>query len=624
MLPNMNFILIYVQFLQLVGVFSFFLLCIPAQNGNRTRYHFDWLGLSMLFFFLAILSQFLISIDLTYLILIYVYKISLLISFVLYSVFLFISSQGKSERNAMGLFIILFVVLTVAHYVFYPIDVFLQIFLISYPLFCAFTFHFLGQWSLRIQIEKRGLIIFWSWSIKLFFIFYAWLSFISRSNRYIPETIRPQILFYSQIIWLVLILIMNESFWNMIVWIRGLKTLSRNILVKSLYVLLLLLGFLVVFRYSPSFNICLFLLVYSSLNFPLLFYMFHFLQGADTTKQRIQLEREYRHFSEFNPIAVGLLDDSGVVESLNPSGQNIFGCSEKEVLGKRFDELIGKSNDQDWLKTILSTTSKKQSMQFSIDLPSQKKGKKRNMKIILYPLSIEDYLNNHFVFSMIDDTEIKEKVTTKDQLIGLVSYELRTPLTVISESVQLLKKYEERQDTKELRIQILDIASRNIEKMSSRIEQILKMEKISNGKFPYKFSRNNIHKLIRSLVADFQAIAANKNVSFILKLESRKEEIVFDEIGITEVLSNLINNAINNTSAGTITIGTSGSPNEINVYVQDTGDGISEDKLSKIFEPFSPGLGLSICKTIIHDHNGQIYVESKLGKGSRFLFSLPG
>jgi signal transduction histidine kinase len=625
MYTHINLIQTFVVFLQLVGVFSLFLLCLLAQKGNQTRFRFDWLGFAILFFWIFILSQFLVGLNYTYLFVIYAYQTSLLLSSILFSIFLFHSTQGKSEKNSMGVVIIFFVVISVILFQFNSFIVFINLFAILFSMYCVFGFHILTRWSLRIQIEKRSLIILWGTSIKLFFLIFFGYNLLILFSSYLPLPLFTQILFYFHIFWFVVIYVMNESFWRLILWIRDIKKLPFDLLLKSIHLIVLLSFFILVTLFSSRINTTYLITTYCIFNLILMFFFFLMLHDRNPQKQDEQLLQDYRKFISLSPIPIGILNNYGALEWLNPAGLKMFDRDERDIFGIKFDDLVGKAEDIEWLKTVLKSTLHRKSMQILLDLSFSATSKKKSMKFVFYPIINEDDINNsRFVFSVLDETESRETLSIKDNLINLVSHHIRTPLTVISESVQLLKKYDKQPGMEETSQQIIEIANRNIKKMTELLDQILKMDNTSSGKFLYQFKLNNIHKLIRTLVTDFQMLDENKNLTFQLKLDSRKDEVVFDESSMTEVLSNLIMNAVKNTSSGTITVGTFGSKNEISIYVQDTGSGISEDVLPKIFEPFSPGLGLSICKTIVLAHGGQIFAESKWGKGSRFTISLPG
>lgn len=625
MLPIINLLETFVVFLQIVGIFSFFLLCILATRENQTRFRFEWLSLSTFFLMIHYFCRFLLSNNFNFLIVVLVHPVTLIISFLAFIVFLLTSSQGKIEKNLMGGVVVFFVLITVVLFRFYPPEIFLWYFELIFPLFALISFHLLCNWSLRTQNDKRDLILLWCWLIKLFFLVSLGINLLSYGSLPINELLRKQLVFYGNLLWLVIIFAMNESFWMLIKWIRGINAIPYEKMYKVLHVALIFIGFIGIYFWGHKVSLSVFLLMYVFLNKPIMFALYQMLQVQNCKKLFHQELTIYQNVIHFNPHPSGILNNKGELMGINSASEILFGKSESELKGMIFSELISHTDDPAWLVTLLKTTNQKKQAQFSMIIPRLDQAKKHDMKVTLYPIASEtNDENNHYLFWMSDETESKKVVISKDQMIGLVSHELRTPLTVISESIQLLKKQCPNQEENKMTTQVIDIASRNITKMTDLINQILSLEKIKSGKFPYHFEKNNLHHLLQIVISDFQFIAQNKKISLELKLESRKEEIIFDEGSITEVMSILIRNAIDYTSQGNIIIGTYATSSEINVFVQDTGTGIKEEDLKRVFEPFNPGLGLFICKTILEDHGGQIFVESKWGKGSRFTISLPG
>jgi signal transduction histidine kinase len=127
----------------------------------------------------------------------------------------------------------------------------------------------------------------------------------------------------------------------------------------------------------------------------------------------------------------------------------------------------------------------------------------------------------------------------------------------------------------------------------------------------------------------------NKNLKIITNFPKQLPNMLCDKYRLSQVLKNLLGNAIKFTDFGSITLGAEQKENSIIIYVEDTGIGISNDETKKIFTKFyqaytgedrkneGTGLGLFICKEIIKKHNGEIWAESKVGKGTKFIIELP-
>lgn len=229
-----------------------------------------------------------------------------------------------------------------------------------------------------------------------------------------------------------------------------------------------------------------------------------------------------------------------------------------------------------------------------------------------------------------DITERKQTISIKEDFMNMVSHELRTPLSAIKEGVSLLledKGININADKKE----ILAITKRNIDRLTRLINQVLDFQKFDAGISKPNLRENDINETINEVYRMMISEASKNKLEFKLNLDNKLPHVNFDKDRIIEVLINLVNNAIKYTKKGRITIDTGKGDNFIKVSVSDTGCGITEDDMTKLFKRFSQitrkvggsGLGLAICKEIIESHNGKIWAESVFNKGSAFHFILP-
>ena len=226
--------------------------------------------------------------------------------------------------------------------------------------------------------------------------------------------------------------------------------------------------------------------------------------------------------------------------------------------------------------------------------------------------------------------ETKATLTTREEFLAIVSHDLRNPLNHISMAAQNL--LEEPKDVKELASSI----NRSAGEMLRLIQDLLDIERIAVGKLTLHYEEHDVSEIIKEAVEEFQGDAASKEITLSAKPEDVCGFVVCDRSRVMQVLSNLIGNAIKFTPAkGQICVscartGTEGK--EVQVSVSDTGAGIAPEKIKTIFERFSQinsqdrrgiGLGLYIAKMMVEEHPGRIWVESKLGEGSTFHFTLP-
>ena len=216
----------------------------------------------------------------------------------------------------------------------------------------------------------------------------------------------------------------------------------------------------------------------------------------------------------------------------------------------------------------------------------------------------------------------------KSEFLSRMSHEIRTPLNAIVGFANILAETKEIEE--EEREFYVDIIDKNSELLLQLIEDILDFSKIEAGTFDIT-KRNFDFKEICEETYAVHALKIPKNVRFVFDRGSQPVTVFSDPKRVVQVISNFLTNAIKFTSEGEIKLAYKVSNDEIRVSVSDTGMGISEEDCRTIFDRFvklnackqGTGLGLAICKNIIENLGGRIGVESTLGVGSTFWFTLP-
>jgi two-component system phosphate regulon sensor histidine kinase PhoR len=230
-----------------------------------------------------------------------------------------------------------------------------------------------------------------------------------------------------------------------------------------------------------------------------------------------------------------------------------------------------------------------------------------------------------------DIEDQKQEMERKDEFIGIASHELKTPLTSLKGYLQLIAGYK-KEELPPVVKQYVTKASVSISKLQSLINDLLDVSKIKAGRLEYAIGNVNITDLVNLCVEN----ARHVNPTYIFNIEANNEYIVKgNQERLEQVLMNLINNAVKYSPVNkTVTLTTQQIGDNVRVGVADSGIGLSPDQKDKIFERFyrvedkqnmtsGLGMGLYISKEIINNHNGVIYVESEMGKGSTFYFELP-
>ena len=237
--------------------------------------------------------------------------------------------------------------------------------------------------------------------------------------------------------------------------------------------------------------------------------------------------------------------------------------------------------------------------------------------------------------------ELQELDQMKDSFLSTVSHELRTPLTSIKGFAEILLDYEEDRETQ---TEFLTIINNESERLGELVNNLLDLSKIQGGQMQWEDIELEIPTVIQTAINTTQPLATQKNLSVDVDLDTDLPPVWSDKDRLVQVVTNLLNNAVKFTpEGGEIRVRAQvikdseakGASDMVMVSVSDTGNGIAPEDYEKVFDKFSQGgdtltdkpkgtgLGLPICKEIVEHYEGRIWVESELGKGSTFFFTLP-
>jgi nitrogen-specific signal transduction histidine kinase len=234
--------------------------------------------------------------------------------------------------------------------------------------------------------------------------------------------------------------------------------------------------------------------------------------------------------------------------------------------------------------------------------------------------------------------ELKRVDEMKSEFVSVASHELRTPLTTIKNAVQLLLKGKTG-EINETQVNFLTMAEKNINRLTNILNDLLDLSRIESGKAGMKFEEFDLQGSIAFVLSSFRPQADGKTVHLEMEVPKDLPFVYGDREKVEQILINLMGNAIKFTSEGGKVIVSARvsdrAKHAVSISVRDTGIGIPEDQLEKIFEKFhqvenplnhsasGTGLGLAITKELVEAHQGQIWVESEVEKGSTFIFTLP-
>ena len=239
--------------------------------------------------------------------------------------------------------------------------------------------------------------------------------------------------------------------------------------------------------------------------------------------------------------------------------------------------------------------------------------------------------------------ELRRVDAMKSEFVSVASHELRTPLAAIKNAVQLMLSGKTG-EVNENQEKFLSMADRNINRLTNILNNLLNLSRIESGKVELKFENITLKRVIDLTASSLRPHADVKSIQIEVEVPEQLPAVYGDPEKIEQILTNLIGNAIKFTpDGGKILITAKPFPKEkkggygdrVAVSVKDTGIGIPSEHLESIFEKFhqveislhrsvsGTGLGLAITKGLVEAHQGKIWVESEVEKGSTFTFTLP-
>ncbi|CAD5972813.1 Sensor protein kinase WalK [Planktothrix tepida] len=349
-------------------------------------------------------------------------------------------------------------------------------------------------------------------------------------------------------------------------------------------------------------------------------------------KELRQSEANFRSLSESSPIGIFMTDIHGQCIYTNPRYQMICGCTFDELLGEGCVKFLHPDDREtvttEWSKAV------SQRQEFSGEVRYvHKDGIIRFTQVRSAPiLSVSDELMG-YVGTVEDITERQAIEQMKSEFISIVSHELRTPLSSIRGSLGLLAAgiFKNQPDATQ---QMLDIAVHDTERLVRLVNDILDLERLEAQKVKLNQQWCDAITLMEQSVKTLQSLAAQSHIT--LLVEPSSVQVWADSDRIIQTLVNLISNAIKfSLPQSSVTLKAQELADRVLFEVTDQGRGVPADKLETIFGRFQQvdasdsrqkggtGLGLAICQSIVQQHGGKIWVESVVGAGSKFYFTLP-
>ncbi len=338
----------------------------------------------------------------------------------------------------------------------------------------------------------------------------------------------------------------------------------------------------------------------------------------------------------------------GTIVAWGPGARNLLGPSTAEVVGKRkvteflsedsASAIRGEGDDDEGgnrlLRRLVETAGCNEQAGTLVELV---RAEDEPMPALMTcaPRKTPDGETVGHIFIAYDMTPVNEASRLKDEFVGTISHELRTPLSSILGYLELARDEESGPLNDEQR-HYLDVAERNAQRLLSLVGDLLFVAQVDAGKVPMEFSPVRLGEVVRLSLETALPTAAQASVELVG--EAGGEDIVLsgDAMRLGQAIDNLISNAVKFTpEGGSVRVGVRREGNEVAVYVSDTGMGIPEEEMHRLFTKFfrattatkqavpGVGLGLNITLAIVKAHGGRLEASSTVGSGTTFELHLP-
>lgn len=350
----------------------------------------------------------------------------------------------------------------------------------------------------------------------------------------------------------------------------------------------------------------------------------------EKNKKEILREKAYIESAIKNILTgIAMIDIQGNLVVINPQTKELLGFSASQDIAA--DVLIRRMQVIGVDKLIDECKISNQLKGKDIVLPW---GENRVLRCEAAPVKESKGELVGVLVTLLDITQDKLIDQMKTDFVSLVSHELRTPLATIKEGVSLVLD-KALGETTPAQAKILTVSHTNISRLERIINELLDVSKIEAGKMELHRQAVNLADVINGVVVSFELRMKDKGLSFKINIEPKDIRVYIDSDKITEVFTNLVGNAMKFTEKGCIEISAQNKETTVECFVADSGIGIAKKDLSSVFGKFEQftrasgpgekgtGLGLSIAKGIVEMHKGEIKVESELGRGTKFVFTIP-
>ncbi len=353
----------------------------------------------------------------------------------------------------------------------------------------------------------------------------------------------------------------------------------------------------------------------------------------------IKLGDKYKALADMSTDGIIIIDHLGRITYTNKSFERLSGKNKNQLNELSFRNFLSNESIYQYQELFLGARKTgKKIKDIELDFVNYNKDI-IPIELSLFPLK---NINNEFsgIACIIHDItahkkiedELKKSKKLKTEFMNIAAHELKSPITPIKGYLDLIiSDSKANKNTKKWG----KISLRNTEHLLDLINDILDVSRLDSDTMSFNIEKINPIDIINETIEDIKPIAIKKKIPIIKKNSDKLPFILGDKFRLEQVIKNLLANAVKFTDEGKIVIEAKEIANKILFIIEDTGIGISNDELDKIFTKFyqsntgsdrkyeGTGLGLFISKEIVKRHNGKIWAESKIGTGSKFFIEIP-
>jgi len=345
--------------------------------------------------------------------------------------------------------------------------------------------------------------------------------------------------------------------------------------------------------------------------------------NADLSREKLKIETILSSMAD----GVVVTDPGGEIILVNLAACRILQNPAEKLIGSRFNDFFaGKCNFEDIYDSIF-----RRSIRYKTEISLMRDGSELNFRVVATGMRRAGCDPEGVVVVIQNITEMKRIDNMKTEFVSMVSHELRTPLTSIRGFAELMMMKE---FPKERRDHYLNIILKDSSRLMRLIDNLLDLSKLESGQITLNLEPVKIDEFIPEILVSFESQKSPHRIIF--RSEGNVPMLMLDRDMFSNVITNLVSNAVKySPGGGEINITVSVEDAKVKVSVRDQGIGLAPEMQEKVFDKFfrvdssltretsGTGLGLATVKYIVEGFGGKIWVESEIGKGSNFIFTLP-